>query len=278
MTRLTRWSAAELAARIHAQDITAVEVIRAHLDRIAAVDPALHAFLHLDAPAALAAAAAVDDGLRRGDPPASPLAGVPLALKDVFTTVDMPTTCGSRILQGWRPPYDATVTRRLRAAGVVIVGKTNMDEFAMGSSTENSAYGPTRNPWALDRVPGGSGGGSAAAVAAFEVPLAIGTDTGGSIRQPSAVTGTVGVKPTYGGVSRYGLVAFSSSLDQGGPVARTVLDAALLHEVIGGYDPLDSTSIDAPVPPVVEAARAGATASSAETATSPGYYGPSRWP
>ncbi|MGA9311140.1 MAG: Asp-tRNA(Asn)/Glu-tRNA(Gln) amidotransferase subunit GatA, partial [Pseudonocardiaceae bacterium] len=188
-----------------------------------------------------------------------PLAGVPLAIKDVFTTVDMPTTCGSRMLQGWRPPYDATVTRKLRAAGVVIVGKTNMDEFAMGSSTENSAYGPTRNPWDLDRVPGGSGGGSAAAVAAFEVPLAVGTDTGGSIRQPSAVTGTVGVKPTYGGVSRYGLVAFSSSLDQGGPVARTVLDAALLHEVIGGYDPLDSTSIDEPVPPVVQAAQAGAT-------------------
>ena len=259
MTRLTRWSAAELAARIHAQDITAVEVTRAHLDRITAVDPALHAFLHLDAPAALAAAAAVDDGLRRGEAPASPLAGVPLAIKDVFTTIDMPTTCGSRMLQGWRPPYDATVTRKLRAAGVVIVGKTNMDEFAMGSSTENSSYGPTRNPWDLDRVPGGSGGGSAAAVAAFEVPLAVGTDTGGSIRQPSAVTGTVGVKPTYGGVSRYGLVAFSSSLDQGGPVARTVLDAALLHEVIGGYDPQDSTSIDAPVPPVVQAARAGAT-------------------
>ncbi len=258
MTRLTRWSAAELATRIHAQDVTSVEVTRAHLDRIAAVDPALHAFLHIDGEIALATAAAVDDGLRRGDPPASPLAGVPLAMKDVFTTADMPTTCGSRMLRGWRPPYDATVTRRLREAGVVIVGKTNMDEFAMGSSTENSAFGPTRNPWDLDRVPGGSGGGSAAAVAAFEVPLAVGTDTGGSIRQPSAVTGTVGVKPTYGGVSRYGLVAFSSSLDQGGPVARTVLDAALLHEVIGGYDPLDSTSIDAPVPPLVQAARVGA--------------------
>ncbi|MGH3717608.1 MAG: Asp-tRNA(Asn)/Glu-tRNA(Gln) amidotransferase subunit GatA [Pseudonocardiaceae bacterium] len=258
-TELTRSSAADLAERIHAREAGAVEVTQAHLDRIAAVDGAVHAFLHLDARAALSAAAAVDDGLRRGNPPASPLAGVPLALKDVFTTVDMPTTCGSRMLQGWRPPYDATVTRRLRDAGVVILGKTNMDEFAMGSSTENSAYGPTRNPWDLDRVPGGSGGGSAAAVAAFEAPLAIGTDTGGSIRQPSAVTGTVGVKPTYGGVSRYGLVAFSSSLDQGGPVARTVLDAALLHEVIGGYDPLDSTSIDAPVPPVVRAARAGAT-------------------
>ena len=259
MTELTRLSATELARRIHARETSAVEVTRAHLDRIAAVDPVVHAFLHLDAEGALAAAAAVDERLQRGQPPPSALAGVPLALKDVFTTVDMPTTCGSRILQGWHPPYDATVTRKLREAGVVILGKTNMDEFAMGSSTENSAYGPTRNPWDLDRVPGGSGGGSAAAVAGFESPLAVGTDTGGSIRQPSAVTGTVGVKPTYGGVSRYGLVAFSSSLDQGGPVARTVLDAALLHEVIAGHDPLDSTSIDAPVPPVVQAARAGAT-------------------
>ncbi|MGH3753464.1 MAG: Asp-tRNA(Asn)/Glu-tRNA(Gln) amidotransferase subunit GatA [Pseudonocardiaceae bacterium] len=256
---MIRLTAADLAGLIHTRETTAVEVTRAHLDRIAAVDPAVHAFLHVDAEGALTAAAAVDGSLQHGDPPASPLAGVPLALKDVFTTADMPTTCGSRILAGWRPPYDATVTRRLREAGVVILGKTNMDEFAMGSSTENSAYGPTRNPWDLDRVPGGSGGGSAAAVAAFEAPLAIGTDTGGSIRQPSAVTGTVGVKPTYGGVSRYGLVAFSSSLDQGGPVARTVLDAALLHEVIGGYDPLDSTSIGAPVPPVVHAARVGAS-------------------
>jgi aspartyl-tRNA(Asn)/glutamyl-tRNA(Gln) amidotransferase subunit A len=259
MTPLTQLPAADLASLIHTRQTSAVEVTRAHLDRIAEVEPAVHAFLHLDAEGALAAAAAVDDRLQRGDLPASPLAGVPLALKDVFTTADMPTTCGSRILEGWCPPYDATVTRMLREAGVVILGKTNMDEFAMGSSTENSAYGPTCNPWALDRVPGGSGGGSAAAVAAFEAPLAIGTDTGGSIRQPSALTGTVGVKPTYGGVSRYGLVAFSSSLDQGGPVARTVLDAALLHEVIGGHDALDSTSINAPVPPVVAAARAGAT-------------------
>jgi aspartyl-tRNA(Asn)/glutamyl-tRNA(Gln) amidotransferase subunit A len=180
---------------------------------------------------------------------------VPLALKDVFTTAGIPTTCGSKILEGWVPPYDATLTRRLKDAGVVILGKTNMDEFAMGSSTENSAFGPTRNPWDLDRVPGGSGGGSSAAVASFMAPLGIGTDTGGSIRQPAAVTGTVGAKPTYGGVSRYGLVAFSSSLDQGGPCARTVLDAALLHATIAGYDPMDSTSIDAPVPPVVEAAR-----------------------
>ncbi len=259
MTDLTRRTAAELADAIHSRATTATEATRAHLDRIAAVDGAVHAFLHVDTEGALAAAAAVDAALDAGEPPASPLAGVPLALKDVFTTVDMPTTCGSRILAGWRPPYDATVVRRLRAAGVVILGKTNMDEFAMGSSTENSAYGPTRNPWDTDRIPGGSGGGSAAALAAFEAPLAIGTDTGGSIRQPGSVTGTVGVKPTYGGVSRYGLVAFSSSLDQGGPCARTVLDAALLHEVMAGHDPCDSTSIDAPVPPVAAAARQGAS-------------------
>ena len=255
---LIRLTAAELAAKIHSREVSAVEVAQAHLDRIAEVDGAVHAFLHVAEEAALATAALVDDSLAAGSPPASPLAGVPLALKDVFTTIDMPTTAGSKILEGWRPPYDATVTRRLRAAGITILGKTNMDEFAMGSSTENSAYGATRNPWDLDRIPGGSGGGSAAALAAFEAPLAIGTDTGGSIRQPAAMTGTVGVKPTYGGVSRYGLIACASSLDQGGPCARTVLDAALLHEVIGGYDPLDSTSIDAPVPAVVEAARRGA--------------------
>ena len=172
----------------------------------------------------------------------APLDGVPIAVKDVLATRGLPTTCGSRILEGWVPPYDATVVARLRAAGLPILGKTNMDEFAMGSSTEHSAYGPTHNPWDLDRIPGGSGGGSAAAVAAYEAPLAIGTDTGGSIRQPGAVTGTVGVKPTYGGVSRYGLVALANSLDQAGPVTRTVLDAALLHEIIGGHDPLDSTS------------------------------------
>ena len=254
---LTRLTAAELASKIHSREVSSVEVTQAHLDRIAQVDPVVHAFLHVATEPALAAAATVDAALAAGEAPASPLAGVPLALKDVFTTKDMPTTCGSKILEGWRPPYDATVTTRLRKAGVVILGKTNMDEFAMGSSTEHSAYGPTRNPWDTTRIPGGSGGGSAASLAAFEAPLAMGTDTGGSIRQPGAVTGTVGVKPTYGGVSRYGLVACASSLDQAGPCARTVLDAALLHEVIGGYDPLDSTSIDAPLPAVVEAARQG---------------------
>jgi len=259
VTDLTRMTAAELAAKIHSRALSAVEVTRAHLDRIAAVDADVHAFLHVDAPGALAAARAVDESLAAGGRPASPLAGVPLALKDVFTTAGVPTTCGSRILDGWVPPYDATVMSRLRVAGLVMLGKTNMDEFAMGSSTEYSAYGPTYNPWDLARIPGGSGGGSSASLAAFMAPLAIGTDTGGSIRQPASVTGTVGVKPTYGGVSRYGLVAFSSSLDQGGPCARTVLDAALLHEVIGGHDPMDSTSIDAPVPLVVAAAREGAS-------------------
>jgi aspartyl-tRNA(Asn)/glutamyl-tRNA(Gln) amidotransferase subunit A len=253
---VTRLTAAETAAAIASGDLSAVETTQAHLDRIGAVDERVHAFLHVDTEGALAAAKAVDDRRAAGDS-LGPLAGVPLAMKDVIATRGLPTTCGSRILEGWIPPYDATVVRRLREAGVVILGKTNMDEFAMGSSTEHSAYGPTHNPWDLDRIPGGSGGGSAAAVAAFEAPLAIGTDTGGSIRQPAAVTGTVGVKPTYGGVSRYGLVALASSLDQAGPCARTVLDAALLHEAIAGHDPLDSTSIDAPVPSVVAAARAG---------------------
>ena len=256
---LTRLTAAELAARIADGSTSAVEVTEAHLARIEAVDEKVHAFLHVDREGALAQARAVDAKRAAGER-LGPLAGVPLALKDIFTTEGVPTTAGSKILEGWLPPYDATVTRRLKEAGLVILGKTNMDEFAMGSSTENSAFGPTGNPWDLTRVPGGSGGGSAAALAAFEAPLAIGTDTGGSIRQPAALTGTVGVKPTYGGVSRYGMIAFSSSLDQGGPCARTVLDAALLHEVMAGHDPLDSTSIDAPVPPVVEAARNGSVA------------------
>ncbi|GGN71839.1 Asp-tRNA(Asn)/Glu-tRNA(Gln) amidotransferase subunit GatA [Nocardia rhizosphaerihabitans] len=258
MSELTQLSASELAAKIHGGEVSSTEVTQAHLDRIAAVDGELNAFLHVAGNEALAAAAVVDSALAAGETPASPLAGVPLALKDVFTTTDMPTTCASKVLEGWMSPYDATVTSRLRAAGIPILGKTNMDEFAMGSSTENSAYGPTRNPWDTTRIPGGSGGGSAAALASFQAPLAIGTDTGGSIRQPAAVTATVGVKPTYGTVSRYGLVACASSLDQGGPCGRTVLDTALLHEVIAGYDPRDSTSRDVPVAPVVEAARQGA--------------------
>jgi aspartyl-tRNA(Asn)/glutamyl-tRNA(Gln) amidotransferase subunit A len=254
MSDLTRMTAAQIAAVVASGEVSAVEVTAAHLDRIGAVDADVHAFLHVGTDQALAAAARVDADRAAGRQ-LSALAGVPLALKDVLTTRGMPTTCGSRILQGWLPAYDATVTRRLADAGVVVLGKTNMDEFAMGSSTEHSAYGPTHNPWDLDRIPGGSGGGSAAAVASFQAPLAIGTDTGGSIRQPAAVTGTVGVKPTYGAVSRYGLVALASSLDQAGPCARTVLDAALLHEVIAGHDPLDSTSVDVPVPAVVQAAR-----------------------
>ncbi|WP_280723454.1 Asp-tRNA(Asn)/Glu-tRNA(Gln) amidotransferase subunit GatA [Kitasatospora sp. MAA4] len=254
MTDLIKYTAADTATAIASGQVSAVEVAQAHLDRIDAVDTLVNAFLHVDTEGALATARSVDDRRARGEK-LGPLAGVPLALKDVFTTKGVPTTCGSKILEGWIPPYDATLTSRLKDAGVVILGKTNMDEFAMGSSTENSAYGPTRNPWDLTRVPGGSGGGSAAALAAYQAPLAIGTDTGGSIRQPAALTGTVGVKPTYGSVSRYGLVAYSSSLDQGGPCARTVLDAALLHEAIAGHDPLDSTSIDAPVPAVVAAAK-----------------------
>lgn len=253
MSELIKKDAAELASLIATGQVSSREVTQAHLDQIARVDDEINAFLYVDAEGALAQADAADKA--RGSSSASALNGVPLALKDVLTQKGIPTTCGSKILEGWRPPYDATVVTKLKSAGVVILGKTNMDEFAMGSSTENSAYGPTRNPWDVERIPGGSGGGSAAALAAFEAPLAIGTDTGGSIRQPAAVTGTVGVKPTYGGVSRYGLVAFSSSLDQAGPCARTVLDTALLHQVIAGHDPKDATSINAPVPDVVAAAQ-----------------------
>jgi len=245
-----------MAAQIASGQTSSVELTQAHLDRIESVDTDVHAFLFVDSQGALAQAAAVDAKRAAGEK-LSPLAGVPLALKDVMTQKGIPTTAGSKILEGWRPPYDSTVVVNLKKNDIVILGKTNMDEFAMGSSTENSAYGPTHNPWDLTRIPGGSGGGSSAALAAFEAPLAIGTDTGGSIRQPAAVTGTVGVKPTYGGVSRFGLIAFSSSLDQAGPCARTVLDAALLHEAIAGHDPKDSTSINAPVPQVVKAAKSG---------------------
>ena len=244
---LTRISAAALAEALGKKEVSSVEATRAHLDRIADVEHAVHAFLYVSSDDALSVAADIDERRAAGED-LHPLAGVPIAVKDVVVTKGLPTTAGSKILEGWVPPYDATLVEKIKTAGLPILGKTNMDEFAMGSSTEHSAYGNTHNPWDLDRIPGGSGGGSAAAVGAYEAPLAIGTDTGGSIRQPAAVTGTVGVKPTYGGVSRYGLIALASSLDQAGPVTRTVLDSALLHELIGGHDPRDSTSNPEPMP------------------------------
>ncbi|RBY77426.1 Asp-tRNA(Asn)/Glu-tRNA(Gln) amidotransferase GatCAB subunit A [Blastococcus sp. TF02-09] len=257
MSELTTTDAAELGRLLTAGEVSSADLTRAYLDRIAADDDAIGAYLHVDAEAALRSAEQVDAARADGGV-LGPLAGIPLALKDVVVTEGVPTTSGSKILEGWRPPYDATLAARLKNAGTVLLGKTNMDEFAMGSSTENSAYRVTRNPWDHDRIPGGSSGGSSAAVAGGLAPWAIGTDTGGSIRQPAAVTGLVGHKPTYGSVSRFGLIAFSSSLDQAGPMARTVLDAALLHEAIAGHDPLDSTSINAPVPVLAESARRGA--------------------
>lgn len=256
MTDLTKLTAAELAQRLTAGETTSVEATQAHLDRITAVDGAVHAYLTVDAEGALQQAEAADAARAAGDAVA-PLAGVPIAVKDNLVTRGLETTAGSRMLEGWKPPYDAHVIERLRAAGMPILGKTNMDEFAMGSSTETSGFGATNNPWGLDRIPGGSGGGSAAAVAAFEAPIALGTDTGGSVRQPASVTGTVGVKPTYGGVSRYGAIAMASSLDQIGPAARTVLDAALLHDVIGGHDVRDQTSMTHDWPSFAAAAKAG---------------------
>jgi aspartyl-tRNA(Asn)/glutamyl-tRNA(Gln) amidotransferase subunit A len=249
-------TAAEMADALAKGETTSVALTQAHLDRITAVDGQVKAFLHVDAEGALAQAKDVDARRAKGEK-LSAIAGVPLALKDVLAQKGVPTTAGSKILQGWRPPYDSTVVSKLKSAGVVIMGKTNMDEFAMGSSTENSGYGPTFNPWDLTRTPGGSSGGSSAAVSSFEAPLAIGSDTGGSIRQPAALTGIVGVRPTYGAVSRYGLIAYSSSLDQAGPFGRTVLDTALLHEVIAGHDVRDATSINGPVPAVVNAAKSG---------------------
>jgi aspartyl-tRNA(Asn)/glutamyl-tRNA(Gln) amidotransferase subunit A len=256
-----RLTAAELGEKIASRELSSAEVTEAHLERIREVDGDVHAFLHVNDEQAFKDAVTFDlaggQSAERG-----PLAGVPIAIKDILCTEGMPTTAGSKILEGWIPPYEATVVARLRKANVILLGKTNMDEFAMGSSTEFSAYGPTHNPWDLDRIPGGSGGGSAAAVAAFEAPIALGSDTGGSIRQPAAVTGSVGMKPTYGGVSRYGAIALASSLDQVGPVARTVLDAALVHDVIGGHDPFDSTSLKDAWPSFAAAARAGAAAES----------------
>jgi aspartyl-tRNA(Asn)/glutamyl-tRNA(Gln) amidotransferase subunit A len=239
---LTGRTAVELAGLVRSGEVSAREVTDAHLERIEALDGEVRSFLCVGSDTARAAADEVDAARARGDE-LGPLAGVPVAVKDMFCTRDLPTTAASRILEGWRPPYDSTVVARLRAAGAVVIGKTNLDEFAMGSSTENSGFFPTTNPWDATRVPGGSSGGSAAAVAARFAPLALGTDTGGSIRQPAALCGVVGLRPTYGRVSRYGIVAYASSLDQAGPFATTVADTALLLEAMWGHDPADSTSI-----------------------------------
>lgn len=251
MNELLKKSALELADMLATGQITSVELTTACLDRIEALNPKINAFLFIDREGALKTAAEVDAKRQAGEE-LHRLAGIPIALKDNMVTRGIPTTCASKILGDWRPPYDATIVKKIHEAGLPVVGKTNMDEFAMGSSTEHSAFGPTLNPWDIERIPGGSGGGSAAAVAAYMVPLALGSDTGGSIRQPGAVTGTVGAKPTYGAVSRYGLIAMASSLDQIGPVTRTVADAAALSELVGGYDPLDSTSLNEPVPHLVD--------------------------
>ena len=260
MSDLTALPASELSELLSSRAISSVELTRAHLERMEKTEGALGSFL-ARSDRALDDAAKVDERRASGDA-LHALAGIPLAIKDVLCTTDMVTTAGSRILEGWVPPYDATVVRKIREASLIPVGKTNMDEFAMGSSTERSGYHVTKNPWDLSKAPGGSGGGSASAVAARQVPLALGSDTGGSIRQPAAFTGTVGVKPTYGGVSRYGVIALASSLDQIGPVSRTVLDSALLHDVIGGHDPHDSTSIPTPWGSMAGAATEGLRAES----------------
>ncbi len=256
MIALHRLGVGELRSLVESRAVSAEEVARAHLDRIAALDGQVDAFLHLRPEATLEQARAVDRILASGQP-AGPLAGVPLAVKDVLNVDGWPTTCGSRILENYRPPYTATAVARLQSAGAVVLGKTNMDEFAMGSSTENSAYKKTRNPWDATRVPGGSSGGSAAAVAAALAPAALGSDTGGSIRQPAALCGVVGLKPTYGRVSRYGLVAFASSLDQVGPIGRTVDDVARLSQVLFGHDEADATSARTAAPDLLTALPGG---------------------
>jgi aspartyl-tRNA(Asn)/glutamyl-tRNA(Gln) amidotransferase subunit A len=252
-----RGPARSLADAVRRGERRAIDVVEEHLAAIEALDDQLHCFLTVTDDLARRQAEAVDAAVARGEDP-GPLAGVPVAVKDNLCLAGVETTCASRILAGWRPPYDATVVARLGQAGAVVLGKTNLDEFAMGSSTEASAFGPTRNPHAPDRVPGGSSGGSAAAVAAGLAPLALGSDTGGSIRQPAAFCGVVGLKPTYGTVSRYGLVAFASSLDQVGPFAPTVGDAAVLFEAIAGHDPADSTSWPEPLPSCLAALGSGA--------------------
>ena len=256
-TELVKLSAAEMAAKIKAKEVSSRELVEAHLAVIESAEPSVKAFLKVSADQALEQADAFDAKSDEDKAQMPELAGVPIAIKDMIVTKGIETTAASKILEGWVPPYDATVIEKLKAAGMPLLGKTNLDEFAQGSSTEHSAYQTTHNPWDTERVPGGSGGGSAAAVAAFEAPLALGTDTGGSIRQPGSLTGTVGVKPTYGGVSRFGAIAMASSLDQIGPCSRTVLDSALLQEVIGGHDKRDSTSIPEGPRPMVAAAREG---------------------
>ena len=251
---LIQSSATELLARLNAGEVTAVEVTRAYLAEIERRDPSVKAFLRSDGEAALQQAADVDRRRRAGEP-IGRLGGLPVAVKDLLCAKGELTTCGSRMLENFRPPYDSTVVAKLRAADAVFIGRTNLDEFAMGGSNENSAFFPTHNPWDFERIPGGSSGGAAACVAAGMAPLSIGTDTGGSIRQPAGLCGVTGLKPTYGRVSRYGLVAFASSLDQIGPLARTAEDAALLLEVIAGHDPSDSTSIPRPVPAIRETVR-----------------------
>jgi aspartyl-tRNA(Asn)/glutamyl-tRNA(Gln) amidotransferase subunit A len=260
VSELISMRAADASLALAEGTVSSVELTQAHLDRIEATESHIGAFLARSSNA-LEAARDSDDRRAAGEK-LSPLAGIPIAIKDVLCTSDMVTTAGSRILEGWVPPYDATVVSKLLTAGMVALGKTNMDEFAMGSSTERSGYHPTHNPWDLTRAPGGSGGGSAAAVAAKQAPVAIGSDTGGSIRQPASFTGTVGVKPTYGGVSRYGVIALASSLDQVGPVSRTVMDSAMVHDVIAGHDPHDSTSIPTPWTSMTEAALKGSRAES----------------